>query len=517
VNATVLLKSVDIDIPGYKILRPIGEGGMASVFLAIQQSLEREVALKVMSPMLAANSEFASRFLIEGKITAKLQHPNLVTVYDIGSHNGVYYLAAEYIPGGTLKDRITEGGLSVAEILDITSDIAQGLDFAHQKGFVHRDVKPGNVLFRNDGRVVLADFGIAKAMDGSNSSTVAGSSIGTPDYMSPEQARGEPVDGRSDLYSLGTVLYEMLIGHPPYQASDPFTVALMHVTQPVPELPAEYAWLQPLVTGLMAKQPAERYNTGASFVEALHKLLTSAPEGVNLHQSSARKQGGGNRISGSSATQQRTRVNLSQAAEGRPAWLWPAVGAGALAVGLAAWLMLKPGVPAVDPGTSTPVTTIPGEGPANTNPDVATNASGDPLTVQFGNANAGEGPVALSADEVTDLLTRADVYLQEGTSPDSPGRHLVFPADDSALYLYRQVLASDPQNARALAGVDSVRSYYRRLAHKACSKGLWTQCAIVAQKGLDEVDQADETLLGLRAAAQAGERGESPTVPALPD
>jgi hypothetical protein len=252
-------------------------------------------------------------------------------------------------------------------------------------------------------------------------------------------------------------------------------------------------------------------------VEALHKLLTTAPEGVNLHQSSARKQGAGNRISGSSATQQRTRVNLSQAAEGRPAWLWPAVGAGALAVGLAAWLMLKPGVPAVDPGTSTPVTTIPGEGPANTNPDVATNASGDPLTVQFGNANAGEAPVALGADEVNDLLTRADVYLQEGTSPDSPGRHLVFPADDSALYLYRQVLASDPQNARALAGVDSVRGYYRRLAHKACSKGLWTQCAIVAQKGLDEVDQADETLLGLRAAAQAGERGESPTVPALPD
>ena len=115
-NATVLLTAVDIDIPGYTILRPIGEGGMASVFLATQKSLDREVALKVMSPILAANSDFASRFLVEGKITAKLQHPNLVTVYDIGSHGGVYYLAAEYIPGGTLKERITEGGLSVAEI-----------------------------------------------------------------------------------------------------------------------------------------------------------------------------------------------------------------------------------------------------------------------------------------------------------------------------------------------------------------------------------------------------------------
>ena len=131
-NATVLLTSVDIDIPGYRILRPIGEGGMASVFLALQESLEREVALKVMSPALAANAEFARRFLVEGKITAKLQHPNLVTVYDIGSHAGVYYLAAEYIPGGTLKERIHDGGLSVGHILDIVTDIAQGRDFAHE-------------------------------------------------------------------------------------------------------------------------------------------------------------------------------------------------------------------------------------------------------------------------------------------------------------------------------------------------------------------------------------------------
>jgi hypothetical protein len=142
VNATVLLTAVDIDIPGYQIIRPIGEGGMASVFLAMQKSLDREVALKVMSPILAANADFASRFLVEGKITAKLQHPNLVTVYDIGTHKGVYYLAAEYIGGGTLKDKLAEGGLTVAEILDIISDVAHGLDFAHQKGFVHRDVKP---------------------------------------------------------------------------------------------------------------------------------------------------------------------------------------------------------------------------------------------------------------------------------------------------------------------------------------------------------------------------------------
>ena len=368
-NATVLLTSVDINIPGYRILSPIGEGGMASVFLAVQESLDREVALKVMSPALAANTEFASRFLTEGKITAKLQHPNLVTVYDIGSHAGVYYLAAEYIPGGTLKDRIAQGGLSVAHILDIATDIAQGLDFAHEKGFVHRDVKPGNVLFRKDGRVVLADFGIAKAMDGSNSSTVAGSSIGTPDYMSPEQARGEPVDGRSDLYSLGTVTYEMLTGTPPYQAGDPFTVALMHVTHPVPVLPEPYEWLQPLINGLMAKDAGQRYNTGAAFIDALHKLVQTAPQGAVLQETSARKAGPGGRIASGAATQQRTRISARQSGQ-RPAWLWPAAGLGLFGAAILAWWLLTPAAPDSTPVTSdTPTRT--------TTPDTRTDALPD--------------------------------------------------------------------------------------------------------------------------------------------
>jgi serine/threonine protein kinase len=510
VNATVLLTSVDINIPGYRIIKPIGEGGMASVFLATQLSLDREVALKVMSPMLASNSEFASRFLVEGKITAKLQHPNLVTVYDIGTHNGVYYLAAEYIPAGTLKERINEGGLLVAEILDIASDIAMGLDFAHQKGFVHRDVKPGNVLFRNDGRVVLADFGIAKAMDGSNSSTVAGASIGTPDYMSPEQARGEPVDGRSDLYSLGTVLYEMLVGHPPYQASDPFTVALMHVTQPVPELPEEFAWLQPLVAGLMAKQPAERYNTGAAFVDAVHKLLGSAPEAAKLQQSSTRKPGGGNRISGSSATQQRTRVSTAQKAGERPGWLWPAVGGAVLAIAVSVWLFVangkKPDVVAVPTPTNT--------APANTNVD----PNAPPvISVPFSNPNGTSPATAMTQTDIDDLLTQADSYVKRGTEPGSPdiGRQLLDPEDDSALYLYRKVLQSQPENVRAKAGLEKLLAFYRKYSYLTCKRGLWTQCSINASEGM-RVDPADDFLLKINAAAATGERGETPKLPPDP-
>jgi serine/threonine-protein kinase PpkA len=502
-NATVLLKSVDIDIPGYTILRPIGEGGMASVFLAIQKSLEREVALKVMSPVLASNAEFASRFLIEGKITAKLQHPNLVTVYDIGTHNGIYYLAAEYIPGGTLKERITEGGLSVAETLDVISDIAQGLDFAHQKGFVHRDVKPGNVLYRNDGRVVLADFGIAKAMDGSNSSTVAGASIGTPDYMSPEQARGEPVDGRSDLYSLGTMFYEILVGHPPYQAADPFTVALMHVTHPLPVLPEPYEWLQPLIQGLMAKNPSERFNTGASFVEAMQKLVASAPQGAVLQQSSARKVGGAGRLSGTGATQQRTRVNLSKASE-RPAWLMPGVvGVGLLAAGLVGWMLMS------------------GNKVSDNNAETVGGPLSNPVNVSTTPIETSSGIKQVESIDgmqgnIEEWLKQADYYLKLTTSGKDVGRKLTSPEDDSAWYYYRKVLEKDPANSPALKGIRDIANYYAKSAYDLCALERYRSCGLIARQGLAVVP--DHALLKqLEEVARAGEAGEKFTMPSKPN
>jgi hypothetical protein len=498
-NATVLLTSVDINIPGYRILRPIGEGGMASVFLAVQESLDREVALKVMSPVLAANAEFASRFVVEGKITAKLQHPNLVTIYDIGSHAGVYYLAAEYIPGGTLKERINDGGLTVAQILDVATDIAQGLDFAHQKGFVHRDVKPGNVLFRNDGRVVLADFGIAKAMDGSNSSTVAGASIGTPDYMSPEQARGEPVDGRSDLYSLGTVFYEMLVGTPPYQSGDPFTVALMHVTHPVPTLPEPYEWLQPLVTGLMAKEAGQRYNTGAAFVEALHKLLDSAPQGAVLQETSVRKSTGGGRIA---ATQQRTRINLDKGKD-RPAWVLPVAGMGGLlALAAGAWWLMAPASEPAPAEDAVPTTTV-----AATS---ATDANGSvPADFQM------PKPVdATDQDEVERLLNAGDALFEYGTKEER-GRKLTFPDDDSALGYYRRALALDPDNARARVGIAGIVAFYRSAAYQYCERGQWVSCGVFVRAGL-AVDAEDVFLRQLQDAVTAGESGETPVLPPAP-
>lgn len=502
-NATVLLTSVDINIPGYRIVRPIGEGGMASVFLAVQESLDREVALKVMSPVLAANAEFASRFVVEGKITAKLQHPNLVTVYDIGSHAGVYYLAAEYIPGGTLKEKLAEGGLSVAQILDIATDIAQGLDFAHAKGFVHRDVKPGNVLFRADGRVVLADFGIAKAMDGSNSSTVAGASIGTPDYMSPEQARGEPVDGRSDLYSLGTVLYELLVGTPPYQAGDPFTVALMHVTHPVPELPEPFQWLQPLVTGLMAKRADQRYKTGAAFVDALHQLLATAPQGAVLQETNTRKPGSGSRIASGAATQQRTRISARQH-QSRPAWVVPVAGLLLLFVaGTAGWWLLSPDAEVPAEVASHPT---PANEPATTEP-----AAQEPVPAGFQLPQPVDAP---DQDEIERLLNAGDQLFEYGTTVEL-SRKLTLPDDDSALGYYRQVLALDPENARARAGIAGIVAFYRGFAYKACAAERWVQCGVIARAGL-AVDGDDAYLRQLQDVAVQGEDGGTPALPPAP-
>ncbi len=507
-SSTVLLQSVDIAIPGYKILRPIGEGGMASVFLAVQESLDREVALKVMAPALAANSEFTERFLKEGRITAKLQHPNLVTVYDIGTHAGVYYLAAEFIPGGTLKERIAEGGLSIGEILDIVVEMARGLDFAHQKGFVHRDVKPGNILFRKDGTAVLADFGIAKAMDSSSSSTVAGASIGTPDYMSPEQARAEPVDGRSDLYSLGTMLYEMLTGAPPYQAADPFTVALMHVTQPVPQLPPEFAWLQPLINRTMAKSAAERVQSGSMLAEEVHALLTTAPEGATALSKVASK--GQARISatqqGRGATAQRTRIVNRET--GLPRWLWPGVGAGVLAIAVGIWFAVRP-APSLPPAKVIPDTPVGpvhmgSPGASGTTADAGASASGSegiqlPKTIeeQYGG-------------DVQMMLDQADAWKKHGiTSEIDLGRNLIIPEGANANDLYHAVLQLQPGNQRALNGLQDIAAFYANFSQRACDKQLYEACKINAEMGL-KADPGNAKLKAIEKLADDQSRGITP-------
>jgi len=262
---------MDILIPGFDIGEEIGEGAMATVYLATQRSLERKVALKVMAAALAADPTFCERFLREGRTLARLSHPNTVTIHDIGNVGELYYMAMEYLPNGTLKERIA-AGLSPEQGLVYVRQIASALGYAHALGLVHRDVKPANILFRADGAAVLSDFGIAKSLDDRTQFTQAGFAVGTPSYMSPEQARGQDLDGRSDLYALGVVLYEILVGKLPYIGTDALSTALAHLTEPLPELPLQHGRYQEVLRQLLAKDPAERFADAAALLRALDNL-----------------------------------------------------------------------------------------------------------------------------------------------------------------------------------------------------------------------------------------------------
>lgn len=461
--------SETVSIPGYRVIRPLGVGGMASVYLAVQESLDREVALKVMAPALAANQEFTERFLKEGRITARLSHPNLVTVFDIGQHGTLYYLAAEFIPGGTLRDKLNLG-LSVAEALDVARDVANGLHYAHESGFVHRDVKPGNVLFRLNGTAVLADFGIAKSIDGSTMATQVGSSIGTPHYMSPEQAKAEKVDGRSDLYSLGAMLFELLTGKPPYDASDPFTIALMHVTHPVPQLPDDLKWLQPLIDRLMAKDPGERFPTGEAFVLAVDQLLATAPEARSLSENTGRRRAAP-RLTRTDQQRQVTPGGGGAAtAPSRPAWLLPA-GAGALLLlAVVGWWVL--GGRSAPPTAVAPAPAVP-VAPAEPAPLPAELPGDVPVTDLTGGSGT---------PDVAALLATAQDYVRTGIV--ERGRRLASPPGDNAIDLYLRVLQIEPGNAQAEAGLQQIADYYESKSKAAFDRGSYAGSMVLAEEGL---------------------------------
>ena len=264
-------------IPGYTITRKLGEGGMANVYLAVQHSLEREVALKVMSPLLNSDPTFAARFKREARIIAQLSHASIVPVYEVGAHQSNHYLSMEYLPGGDLKRRILEGQCDAGMAAKMCAALCAALDMAHRKGFVHRDIKPENILFREDGTPVLTDFGIARALDSGRSMTVAGMLVGTPDYMSPEQVKGLELDGRSDLYSLGVVFYEVLTGAAPFKADSTLSMALKQVSDSLPPLPPPYAAYQEFLDCLTAKDREERFASGAEVIRALQLVGTRRP------------------------------------------------------------------------------------------------------------------------------------------------------------------------------------------------------------------------------------------------
>jgi serine/threonine protein kinase len=266
----------------YRIKGELGRGGMGAVYLAEQLGLGREVAIKELIPSAAADPTALARFMQEAQVMARTSHPNLVQVHDLEQIGDANYIVLEYVRGKSLRDRVNQGAIPLPQTFAVMHGVLQALDYAHKRAIVHRDMKPENVLLSDEGAVKVADFGIARLTDDSGAGSTAtktGTTVGTPQYMSPEQVASSKVDGRSDLYSAGIMFYELVVGQPPFTASEsdgPFTLMAKHVQAP-PKPPSVHKpgldlRLEEVILKSLSKRPEERYQTGLEFDDAMSKV-----------------------------------------------------------------------------------------------------------------------------------------------------------------------------------------------------------------------------------------------------
>lgn len=286
---------IGVTLGNYTIQSLLGQGGMASVYRARQENLDRDVAVKVLPPWFAADRSFVERFNQEARLVARLSHPNIVTVHDANEHNGHLYIVMQLVDSGTLKHRLDQlqaqgKTLDVSEASRIFTQLASALSYAHDKGIIHRDIKPVNVLMDRSGRPILSDFGIAKALEDTKALTRHGAGVGTPEYMSPEQCRGVAVDGRADIYALGVMLFEALTGRLPFQGDNYPALAHSHVYETPPHPSAINPTIDPTIAQViltaLEKHPAQRYQRASDMAEALERAVYSLPTrdaAINLH------------------------------------------------------------------------------------------------------------------------------------------------------------------------------------------------------------------------------------------
>jgi predicted Ser/Thr protein kinase len=304
----------------YEIKSELGRGGMATVYRAYDPRFEREVALKVLPREMLHDSQFRVRFEREAKTVAMLEHQAIVPVYDVGEEDGQPYFVMRYMTGGSLSDRIKRGPMDLEDTTRIISRIASALDEAHAKGVIHRDLKPGNILFDNHDAPYISDFGIAK-FTAAQTNVTGSAIIGTPAYISPEQAQGEQIDGRSDVYALGIILFEMLSGKPPYDADTPMAVVVKHITEPVPHI-LDYNGTLPtgvevVIEKAMAKNRDDRFATAGDLAIALEAVARGETPNLAPKVAVATAAGGGTMAGATriamSAPQVGTQAGTSQA------------------------------------------------------------------------------------------------------------------------------------------------------------------------------------------------------------
>ncbi|PJF27890.1 MAG: hypothetical protein CUN52_13900, partial [Phototrophicales bacterium] len=270
--------SVLTTIGGYKIIGQIGAGGMATVYEAYHEKLDRHVAIKWMHASFVQDRQFVGRFEREARIVARLDHPNIVPIYDYDTHDNRPYLVMKYIGGQTLKDRMAQSPLTLTEIISVMNTVAGALDYAHTQGVLHRDLKPSNIILDEAGMAYLTDFGLARITHQGESTLSADSMLGTPHYISPEQALGDKtLDGRTDVYSFGVLLYEMLVGRLPFTADTPYAIVHKHIYASPPAPSALNPDIPPAVERVLlkalAKAPADRYPTATALMTDLMRAL----------------------------------------------------------------------------------------------------------------------------------------------------------------------------------------------------------------------------------------------------
>jgi len=452
-----------MEIPGYQIHREIGKGGMATAYLAVQESLEREVVLKVLNITTHIHSEtLIERFLAEGRIVATLNHPNIITIFDIGIADDALYISMEYVEGGDLKSRM-ESPLEPLEALNYIYTIGSGLDVAHKSGIIHRDVKPANILFRDDETLLLTDFGIAKQVNLDSDLTATGMFIGSPNYVSPEQAVGEEIDGRTDIYSLGCIFYEMLTGKKPYQAKNVLDIVIQHKQAPIPTLAAEHKDFQPLLDKMMAKDPKDRFENAAimnGYIESqINKRTETSSYGLTIDNNKIKKE-----------KQQNKSFSI----------LIVLLIISAIFFGSLNYLEIRIKKQDVKIDEVTIETALTDSKP--TSVDLVVESSSN-------NIENTAGTVEVSAEIINALLWLGKQSLEE--------YRLTYPPKDNAHYYFSRLLEIDPSSKAARLGLLNIADRYAILAEQSLVGNEFKKTEAYINIGL-KIDPTNETLLQIQ-------------------
>ncbi len=441
---------------------------MASVYLATQESLNRKVAIKVLRNTNEA--QLNERFINEAHFIASLNNPHIITIYDISTlPGGDHYIAMEFVGGGDL-DENRERFREPAPVLRLIREIAEGLAVVHAKGIIHRDVKPANILFREDGTAVLTDFGIAKDVDNNSDLTQAGFSLGSPSYSSPEQAQGQPLDITTDIYGLGVILLELLLGHNPFKGDSHTSTAINHIQLPLPELPAKYADLSPLLSRMLAKRPAARFQSCEELVSAIDLLAGERPAVTN-----------GSPAGG---------FDIQRWLAGKPRVLLPVTGVISALLLLFALTYKTETDREVDRLLQQAELGMEEARYIFPEQDNARYYFRQVLLLDENNDEALDGLEQVTERLVQDYVARGAEALERGA--------LNRPHENNALHFYREALALDTDNPQALAGIQSVVDEYTRRARASLLEGDLKTADRNVKRGLN-IEPEDEALLALRA------------------